>query len=420
MNFPPCHYLDNILHIENVPLDRIAKFYGTPLYLYSAEALRNAYHAYEKALIKQKSLICYAVKANSNIAILNLFAKLGAGFDIVSIGELKRVIAAGGSPSKTVFSGVGKTKEEIRFALEHNIHCFNIESEAELLRIQSIAKELGKVAPISLRINPDVDAKTHPYISTGLKTNKFGLAYDSVLKTYQNAKLLDHIAIKGIDCHIGSQITEISPYLDALDKVLDMVELLEKQSIPIEHIDLGGGLGIQYQDEQPPTHADLYEKIIARLHSRNHHRKTILIEPGRSLVGNAGVLLTEVQYTKTGEAKNFIIVDAAMNDLARPAMYEAYHEMITVKESSNKGLTADVVGPICETGDWLGKDRQLDVSESDLIAILSSGAYGMTMSSNYNTRGRAAEVMINGDEHYLIRQRESVEYLLSLENIAPI
>jgi diaminopimelate decarboxylase len=409
---------------EEVPLDQIAKQFGTPTYVYSKKALSDAFNAYEAACKKpngeRRARIHYAMKANSNLAILNLFARLGAGFDIVSAGELARVLAAGGSANQVVFSGVGKSKQEMIAALKAGVKCFNLESIPELTRLNEVASELGVVAPISLRVNPDVDPKTHPYISTGLKGNKFGIAYDDVLKTYQEAAKMSSCKIVGIDCHIGSQITEISPYLDALDRVLDLIKALDSAGIKIHHLDIGGGLGISYTDETPPAITDFANTLLNHIEQKGYGHLEVLFEPGRSLVGNAGLLLTSIEYLKPGETKNFCIVDAAMNDLMRPAMYEAYHAIVPVKTNiQTEALTYDIVGPICESGDWLGRDRELAVNPGDQLAILSAGAYGFTMSSNYNTRGRAAEVMVDGSQVHLIRERETIESLFANERLLP-
>jgi diaminopimelate decarboxylase len=402
------------LHAEALPLTRIAAEFGTPCYVYSRAALTETYSAFEQALQGYDHLICYAVKANPSLAILNIFARLGSGFDIVSGGELRRVLAAGGDAGKVVFSGVGKTSDEIRLALEEGILCFNVESEAELHRINRLAGELGKVAPISLRVNPDVDAKTHPYIATGLKDNKFGVAYQDAIALYRTASLLPNLRVRGIDCHIGSQLTEISPFVDALDKVLDLVDRLSAEGIAVDHIDLGGGVGIRYRDETPPTIADYARAVLGRLSGR--HIK-ILLEPGRSLVGNAGLLLTRVEYLKPGSSKNFAIVDAAMNDLMRPALYDAFHDMLPVKPRTGTPVTYEVVGPVCESGDFLGHDRPLVLETGDLLAVMSAGAYGMSMSSNYNTRPRAAEVVVDGGQVHLVRERERIEQLFAHEHI---
>jgi diaminopimelate decarboxylase len=414
---------NNEWHAENVPLSTIAEKFGTPAYVYSKKALTDAFNAYEKACIKpngrRRAQVHYAMKANSNLAILNVFAKLGAGFDIVSAGELARVLAAGGSAKKIVFSGVGKSKAEMVAALKAGVKCFNLESIPELSRLNEVAASLGMKAPISLRVNPDVDPKTHPYISTGLKGNKFGIAYDEVIKTYQAAAQMSHCKIVGIDCHIGSQITEISPYLDALDRVLDLIKTLAEQGIQIHHLDIGGGLGISYTNETPPAITEFANTLLDHIEAKGFGHLEVLFEPGRSLVGNAGLLLTTIEYLKPGETKNFCIVDAAMNDLMRPAMYDAYHAIVAVKSSSQAKTTYDIVGPVCESGDWLGKDRELAVQPGDYLAILSAGAYGFTMSSNYNTRGRAVEVMVDGNQVHIIRERETIESLFANEKLLP-
>ena len=401
--------------VENVSLNDIAKRYGTPAYVYSKAALQQAYHAFSEGLQGHPHLICFAVKSNPSLAILHLFAQLGAGFDIVSGGELARVLAAGGDASKVVFSGVGKSASEIRQALQANIACFNVESAAELQRINQLAGEMGKIAPISFRVNPDVDAKTHPYISTGLKNNKFGVAYEDALSLYQQASQLPNVAIHGVDCHIGSQLTELAPFLDALDRVLWLVDQLQQQGIHIQHVDIGGGIGICYQDETPPPFAQYAQAILQKM--GNRHIK-LVFEPGRALVGNAGVLLTKVEYLKHGSSKNFAIVDAAMNDLMRPALYDAYHHIQPVQPRTELAAQVyEVVGPVCESGDFLGHDRPLAIQQDDVLAIMSAGAYGMSMSSNYNTRGRAIELMVDGDQVHVIRQREQIEDLFALENI---
>lgn len=406
------------LHAENVALNTIAQDYATPCYVYSKAALTQAYQAFSAGFIGCDHLVCFAVKANPSLAILNLFANLGAGFDIVSGGELARVLAAGGNPQKIVFSGVGKTALEMRAALEANIFCFNVESASELSRLNKVAGEMGKVAPISLRVNPNVDAKTHPYISTGLKNNKFGVAYESALDLYLQAAQMPNIAIHGVDCHIGSQITELSPFLDAFDRVLALVDALAEQNIHIQHIDAGGGIGICYDEETPPAFDVFAKAMREKLGTR---QVKLVFEPGRALVGNAGVLLTTVEYLKHTEAKNFAIVDAAMNDLMRPALYDAYHHIQAVSPAA-QGVQADVyeiVGPVCESGDFLGHDRTLALQEGDVLAIMSAGAYGMSMASNYNTRARAAEVMVDGEKMHLIRARETIPALFALEKLLP-
>ncbi len=403
---------NGLLHAENVALRDIAEHHQTPTYVYSKNALTQTFERFQAGLLGHDHLICFAVKANPSLAILNLFARMGAGFDIVSGGELARVIAAGGDAKKVVFSGVGKSHSEIRSALEAGILCFNVESINELHRIQQVAAELGKIAPVSLRVNPNVDAKTHPYISTGLKNNKFGVAFEDALGLYQQAAAMPNIAVHGVDCHIGSQITELSPFLDALDKVLGLVDALAERNIHIQHIDVGGGVGITYSDETPPDFATYTAAIMQKLAGRG---VKVLFEPGRALVGNAGVLLTKVEYLKPGESKNFAIVDAAMNDLMRPALYDAYHNITTIAASSAPAQTYEVVGPVCESGDFLGHDRTLAIAEGDYLAIHSAGAYGMSMSSNYNTRARAAEVLVDGDQVHVIREREQIADLFKLE-----
>ncbi|HSD60062.1 MAG TPA: diaminopimelate decarboxylase [Burkholderiales bacterium] len=400
------------LHAEDVPLTRIAQEFGTPCYVYSRAALEGAYLAFEHALADREHLICYAVKANSNIAVLNVFARLGSGFDIVSGGELARVLAAGGDPARVVFSGVGKTADEMRAALGAGILCFNAESAPELERLNEVAGTLGRRAPVSIRVNPDVDPKTHPYISTGLRQNKFGVPHSEALALYRWAARLPHLEVKGVDCHIGSQLTEIPPFVEALEKILALADQLQREGMALSHLDLGGGLGIRYQNEAPPAVADYAQALFRVLGSR---RQKILVEPGRALVGNAGLLLTRVEYLKHGEEKNFAVVDAAMNDLLRPALYDAFHDIVPVKDRAAPDGIFDVVGPVCETGDFLGHGRRLRVAPGDLLAVLSAGAYGMSMSSNYNTRPRAAEVMVDGERAQLVRERERVESLFSLE-----
>ena len=410
-------WCDNALCCEETPLAEIARSAGTPCYVYSRATLTEAYAAYVHAFAPLRPLLCYACKANSNLAILNLFARLGSGFDIVSGGELARVLAAGGSASRVVFSGVGKSEAEIRFALEQGILCFNVESAQELDRIDRVAGDVGKIAPVSFRVNPDVDAGTHPYISTGLRENKFGVPHGEAPGLYRRARQLAHVRIVGIDCHIGSQITEPAPYVDALDRILDLVAQLSSDGIELEHIDLGGGLGIRYRDETPLAPADYALAIGDRLAGR---REQLILEPGRSLVGNAGLLLTRIEYLKHGDARHFAVVDAAMNDLMRPALYDAYHEVLPVRErGASVPSRYDVVGPICESGDFLGRDRELAVAPGDLLAIMSAGAYGMSMSSNYNTRPRAAEVMADGSNWHLIRSRESIAELFQREQLLP-
>lgn len=407
-------YRNDTLHVEQVPLTDIAARFGTPCYVYSRAALTDSYNQFANALRGRDHLICYAVKANSNLAILNVLARLGAGFDIVSGGELQRVLAAGGDARKVVFSGVGKSVAEMRMALEAGILCFNVESAAELERLNEVAGNMAKVAPVSLRVNPDVDAKTHPYISTGLKQNKFGVAYGDAIALYRKAQALPHLHITGVDCHIGSQLTETSPFIAAAGKVLALVDALASEGIRLEHIDLGGGLGIRYNDETPPAIADY---VAAMLDALNGRSEKLILEPGRILAGNAGVLLTRVEYLKHGEEKNFAIVDAAMNDLMRPALYDAYHEILPVQRENVAAQTYEIVGPVCETGDFLGHARNLAIAPQSLLAVLSAGAYGMSMSSNYNTRPRAAEVMVDGNAVYLVRERETAQQLYAGEKL---
>lgn len=412
---PTLHASPRGLQLEAVPLTAIAERFGTPTYVYSRAALEGAYRQWTAALAGRNAAVFYAVKANSNLAVLNVFARLGASFDIVSGGELARVLAAGASADKVVFSGVGKTAAELRQALQAGIHCFNLESPAELDRIAAVAAELGVVAPIAFRVNPDVDPKTHPYISTGLRDNKFGVAREEALALYVKAASLPRIAIKGIACHIGSQLLDSAPMAEAAEKVLALVKQLEAQGISLEHIDLGGGLGIRYQDETPPVVADYVHPLLAVFEGRSEQ---LCFEPGRSLVGNAGLLLSRVEVLKAGAAKNFAIIDAAMNDLARPALYDAWHEIVAV-EPQGQALAYEVVGPVCESGDFLGRDRQLAIREGSLVAILSAGAYGMAMSSNYNTRPRAAEVLVDGESMIEVRRRESIEDLFASESLLP-
>lgn len=402
------------LFIEEVSLEELAKQYGTPLYVYSQAALADSFSSYEQALSGLPHLICYAVKANSNLALLQFFAGLGAGFDIVSGGELARVLAAGGRADKVVFSGVGKTTEEMRLALEAGIRCFNVESENELERLNVVAGEMGKIAPISFRVNPDVDPKTHPYISTGLKQNKFGVPIAQAPGLYRRAAAMKNIKILGVDCHIGSQLIDLTPIADALDRVLALVDSLSETGIHLRHIDIGGGVGIRYQDETPPDMTAYRDILASRFRGRSEE---IIVEPGRSMVGEAGVLLTRVEYVKAGEDKNFVIVDAAMNDLMRPALYDAFHEIVPVTETEAELLACDVVGPVCETGDFIGLGRHLMVEEGALLAVLSAGAYGMSMSSNYNSRPRAAEVLVNKNEIHLVRERETLEGLMAGERL---
>ncbi len=408
------HRLDGQLFFEDVALDELASRFGTPLYVYSRAALATAYQAYAQAFAATPHLICYAVKANSSLAILNLFARMGSGFDIVSGGELVRVLAAGGDARKVVFSGVGKTHAEMQQALEANILCFNVESEAELQRLNQVAGELGKTAPVSLRVNPDVDAKTHPYISTGLKQSKFGVAIADAPRLYRLAASLPHLEIVGADCHIGSQLIDLSPLADAADRVLALVDALANEGIALRHIDLGGGVGIRYQHETEPDLAAYGRMLAERFRGR---REQLLLEPGRSLVGNAGVLLTRVEYLKPGEDKNFAIVDAAMNDLMRPALYDAYHDIVPLRLKNTPLQRYDVVGPICETGDFIGFARDLSIVEGDYLAVISAGAYGMSMASNYNSRPRAAEVLVDKNEIHLVHDRESLTMLMAGERL---
>lgn len=411
------NYRNDELFAEEIAVQDIIYQYGSPCYIYSRATLERHWKAFDLAFGEQAHLICYAVKANSNIAILNLLARLGSGFDIVSLGELERVITAGGDPKKIVFSGVGKREDEILAALKIGIRCFNIEVSGELDRINRLAEQLGVIAPVSFRVNPDVDAKTHPYISTGLKENKFGIDIAQALTEYRRAAAMPHISVIGIDCHIGSQLTETRPFLDALDKILDLVAVLEAEGIKLHHLDLGGGLGICYKDEQPPEPAEYIQAILARLGKTNFE---ILLEPGRAIVGNAGILVTQVEYLKPTANKNFAIVDAAMNDLVRPSLYSAWQNIIPVNRQNDAiETTWDIVGPVCETGDFLGKDRMLKIAQGDLLAIRSSGAYGFTMSSNYNSRPRLAELIVDGSTLHLIRERETIAQLWAGEHLLP-
>ncbi len=410
-------YRDGVLHAEAVPLTAIAEHHGTPCYVYSRATLERHFRAFDQALAGRPHLVCYAVKANSNLAVLDVLARLGAGFDIVSVGELERVLAAGGHPARVVFSGVGKRADEMRRALEAGIRCFNVESEAELERLDRVAGELGVRAPVSLRVNPDVDARTHPYISTGLRENKFGINIEAAEAVYRRAHQLPHLEVLGVDCHIGSQLTETAPFVDALERVLALVDRLADQGIHLSHLDLGGGLGIRYRDETPPEPADYARAIDAALGTRDLE---LLVEPGRAIAGNAGVLLTRVEYLKHTAHKNFAIVDAAMNDLLRPALYDAWQEIVpVVPRGDTAACVYDVVGPVCETGDFLGKGRELALAEGDLLAVRSAGAYGFSMSSNYNSRPRAAEVMVDGDRHHCVRERERIPDLFALERRLP-
>lgn len=404
------------LCVESVALSDIAARFGTPCFVYSRAALEEAIDEFQQELAGTDSLVCFAVKANSNLAVLNIFARRGAGFDIVSIGELKRALAAGADPKKIVFSGVGKSATEMAFAIATGILCFNVESAPELDRINEVAASLGKQAPISLRVNPDVDARTHPYISTGLKENKFGVAYEDALKIYRYAASLPNLDVIGIDCHIGSQLLDPAPFAEALDKLLQLIDQLAASGIALHHIDLGGGLGICYKDEKAPSVKSYLQPLLQKLKGRDLR---IMLEPGRRLVGNAGVLLTRIEYLKPGAVKNFAIVDAAMNDLARPALYDAWHDIVPVVPRNGKALNWEIVGPICESGDFLGRNRPLSIEPGDLLAVKSAGAYGMAMSSNYNTRPRAAEVMVDEAQTYLVRRRETVEELYANESLLP-
>ncbi|MCE2780644.1 diaminopimelate decarboxylase [Limnohabitans sp.] len=418
---PHIAYQNHGLMVEGVRLSDLADAYGTPLFVYSKAAMLSALAAYQRGFAGRKAQICYAMKANSSLAVLQVFADAGCGFDIVSGGELARVLAAGGDPAKVIFSGVGKTRAEMQQALQIGIGCFNVESEAELDVLSQVAVKAGKRAPVSLRVNPNVDPKTHPYISTGLKGNKFGIAHEDTLRAYRHAASLPGLHVVGIDCHIGSQITETTPYLDAMDRVLDLVSEIEAAGIPIHHIDFGGGLGINYNGDTPPEADALWAQLLAKLDARGYGQRQLMIEPGRSLVGNAGVCLTEVMYLKPGEQKNFCIVDAAMNDLPRPAMYQAFHQIVPVSPRNTTdgdvSVVYDVVGPVCESGDWIGRDRSLVVQAGDTLAVLSAGAYCMSMASNYNTRGRAAEILVDGTQAHLIRQRESAFDTFALEQL---
>lgn len=402
------------LHVEDVSLNHIAANYGTPTYVYSRKAISDAYLAYANALEDHPGMVCYAVKANSNLGILSLLAKLGAGFDIVSVGELERVLKAGGDPAKVVFSGVGKKADEMARALEVGVACFNVESESELELLSQVASAQEKMAKISLRVNPDVDANTHPYISTGLKENKFGIDIKRAPEVYQRASQLPGIQIKGVDCHIGSQLTSSAPFIDALDRVLELIDILQTQGIAIHHLDIGGGLGVTYKDEKPPAIADYLAAIKARLGDRSLE---LVMEPGRSIVANAGVLLTQVLYLKPTEHKNFAVVDAAMNDNIRPALYQAWQEVVPVNQKTDAQSNWDIVGPVCETGDFLAKERSLSLAEGDLLAIKSSGAYCFSMSSNYNSRPRCAEILVHRDQTLCIRKRESIEDLFAHESV---
>ncbi|MDF1483756.1 diaminopimelate decarboxylase [Ramlibacter sp. H39-3-26] len=405
---PHIAYQGADLYLEGVRLADLASHFGTPLFVYSQAAMLAALSAYQRGFAGRDAQICYAMKANSSLAVLQLFAHQGCGFDIVSGGELERVLAAGGNPATVIFSGVGKTRAEMRRALDAGIGCFNVESEAELDVLNEVALAAGQRANISIRVNPDVDAKTHPYISTGLKDNKFGIPHDRAVAAYRHAAGLGGLRVAGIDCHIGSQITEAGPYLDAVDRILDLVEAIEAQGIAIRHLDFGGGLGIDYHGDIPPAADALWAQLLGRIDARGFGRRRLMIEPGRSLVGNAGVCLTQVLYLKPGEHKNFCVVDAAMNDLPRPAMYQAFHQIVPLATRAAAPATYDVVGPVCESGDWIGHDRSLAVQAGDLLAVLSAGAYCMSMSSNYNSRPRAAELLVDGTRVHVIRERETV------------
>lgn len=409
-------YRDGQLFAEGVALPALAQRFGTPTYVYSRAHIEAQYRAYADALDGMPHLVCFAVKANSNLGVLNVLARLGAGFDIVSRGELERVLAAGGQPDRIVFSGVGKTRDDMRRALEVGVHCFNVESTDELERLQQVAAELGKKAPVSLRVNPDVDAGTHPYISTGLKENKFGIDIDNAEAVYARAAELPNLEVVGVDCHIGSQLTSLPPFLGALDRLLALTERLAARGIQIRHLDLGGGLGVRYRDEQPPLAGDYIQAVRQRIEDRG---LALVFEPGRSIVANAGVLLTRVEYLKHTAHKDFAIVDAAMNDLIRPALYQAWMNVVAVQPHEGDTRRYDIVGPICETGDFLAKDRELALVEGDLLAVCSAGAYGFVMSSNYNTRGRAAEVLVDGDQAFEVRRRESVQELYAGESLLP-
>ena len=410
-------YKNEQLYVEDLPVKQLAEEFSTPLYIYSRATLERHWHAFDSALGKHPHLICYAVKANSNIGILNVMAKLGSGFDIVSQGELERVLAAGGEASKVVFSGVAKSRAEIMRALEVGIRCFNVESVAELHHINQIAGEMGKVAPISLRVNPDVDAHTHPYISTGLKENKFGVSVDEAREVYKLAATLPHVKITGMDCHIGSQLTELQPFLDATDRLIRLMEQLKEDGITLKHLDLGGGLGVTYTDETPPHPSDYATALLNKL--KDYEDLEIILEPGRAIAANAGILVAKVQYLKSNESRNFAITDTGMNDMIRPALYEAYMNIIEIDRTLEREKAIyDVVGPVCETSDFLGKQRELAIAEGDYIAQRSAGAYGASMSSNYNSRPRTAEVLVDGDKAHLIRRRESLSELWALESIA--
>jgi len=421
MNSETFAYRDGRLQVESVPVTEIADRVGTPFYVYSRAHLETRWRAFDAAFGNRTHLVCYAVKANSNLAILNVLARLGSGFDIVSVGELERVLTAGGNPGQVVFSGVGKGVHEMERALDAGIGCFNVESEAELVCLNEAAGRLGHRAPVSLRINPDVDARTHPYISTGLKDNKFGIPMGHARAAYHVAMALPHLRVIGVDCHIGSQLTKLTPFVDALERILVLVDELLADGVPLQHLDLGGGLGIRYRDEQPPTPTEYVTTLLRTLdaHGERYRGLKIMIEPGRAIVGNAGLLVTRVQYLKHSDAKNFAIVDAAMNDLMRPALYDAWQDIIPVVQSADHRQRYDVVGPVCESGDFLGHDRDLHLQAGDLLAVCSAGAYGSSMSSNYNTRPRVPEVLVDGNRFHVVRRRETLEELLSPESLLP-
>lgn len=416
---PHLAYRSGCLHYEDVCLAELGQTYGTPLFVYSKATMLDALASYKSAFLGRKAQIFYAMKANSSLGLLRVFKEAGCGFDIVSIGELHRVLAAGGAASQVIFSGVGKTRAEMREALEHGVACFNVESEAELEVLNQVAQSCGKRARISIRVNPDVDPKTHPYISTGLKGNKFGIAHDHAVAAYRRAAKMPGIEVVGIDCHIGSQIASSGPYFDAMDRVLDLVQAIEAEGLTLKHIDFGGGLGIRYKDEEPPSAEHLWRGLLAKLDARSFGDRELMVEPGRSLVGNAGVCLTEILYLKPGAQKNFCVVDAAMNDLPRPALYQSFHDIVPVKQQQiGEPAVYDVVGPVCESGDWLGRDRKLAVGQGERLALLSAGAYCMSMASNYNARGRSAEVLVDGDKATLIRRRETSADMMLTEHLA--
>ena len=416
---PHFDVVEGELCVEGVPLSSLARQFGTPCFVYSTASMLASLAAYQRGFAGRKASICYAMKANSSLGVLQVFARAGCGFDIVSGGELERALAVGAAPADIIFSGVGKTRAEMERALQVGIGCFNVESEAELEVLNDVATAAGQIAPVSIRVNPNVDPKTHPYISTGLKGNKFGVAHERALHAYQRAASLPGLKVVGIDCHIGSQITAEEPYLDAMDRILDLVETVEAAGIPLLHIDFGGGLGINYNGDEPPKADALWADLFAKIDARGFGDRKFMIEPGRSLVGNAGVCLTEVLYLKPGEQKNFCIVDAAMNDLPRPAMYQAFHAIVPVKEGSGHSSVYDVVGPVCESGNWIGHERKLAVRQGDLLAVMSAGAYCMSMANNYNTRGRAAEVLVDGGKAHLIRARESAADQMRSERLLP-